>query len=269
MDTHPIAIFDSGVGGLSVLKAINNILPAEDVIYLADQMHVPYGQRSLEEIRFFSESITRYLMSQGAKLIVIACNTASAAALHYLRSAFPNLPFVGMEPAIKPAAEETNSGVVGVLATEATFQGELYASVMERFADGVQVMQNPCIGLVEEIEKGNLNGKKTREILIRALVPMLAAGVDTVVLGCTHYPFVFPLIKDIAGPDVHLIDPSPAIAQQVARVLRDSELERSDGDSGEIILHTTGDVVRFRRVIDLLGIKGDIGGIKWDQEIAT
>ena len=130
MDTHSIAIFDSGVGGLSVLKAINNILPAEDVIYLADQMHVPYGQRSLEEIRFFSESITRYLMSQGAKLIVIACNTASAAALHYLRSAFPNLPFVGMEPAIKPAAEETNSGVVGVLATEATFQGELYASVM-------------------------------------------------------------------------------------------------------------------------------------------
>lgn len=220
----PIGIFDSGVGGLSVLRAIQGQLPLEPLVYLADQVHVPYGSRSLEEVRAFSEGITRYLLSQGAKMIVVACNTASAAALHYLRQAFPQVLFVGMEPAVKPAAETTHTGVVGVLATPATFQGALYASVLERFAQGVTVLQHTCPGLVGQIETGKLDEPETRAILEKALLPMLEQGIDTVVLGCTHYPFVIPLIQEIAGPSVRVIDPAPAIARQVGRLLDLHEL---------------------------------------------
>ena len=216
----PVGIFDSGVGGLSVLRAIRAELPTERLIYLADQGHVPYGPRPLEEVRAFSRAISHFLIQQGAKIIVVACNTASAAALHYLRQEFPDLPFVGMEPAVKPAAEHTHSGRVGVLATPATFQGKLYASVVERFAHGVEIYQDTCPGLVEQIEAGNLDDPTTRAILEDALTPMLRQGIDTVVLGCTHYPFVIPLIQEIVGPGVRVIDPAPAIARQVQRVLK-------------------------------------------------
>jgi glutamate racemase len=223
-ETARIGIFDSGVGGLSVLRAIRQLLPQHPVIYLADQAHVPYGTRSLDEVRGFAAGITRFLLSQNAKLIVVACNTASAAALYHLRERFPHIPFVGMEPALKPAAERTNSGVVAVLATPATFQGALYASVVERFASGVSVLQDTCPGLVVEIEAGNLSGVKVRQILENALRPMLAAGIDTVVLGCTHYPFVIPIIEEIVGPEVRVIDPAPAVARQAARLLSDAGL---------------------------------------------
>ncbi len=215
----PIGIFDSGLGGLSVLRAIRQQMPAQPLIYFGDQAHVPYGVRSLEEVRSFSISITRFLRQQGAGLIVVACNAASAAALHDLRQTFPEVPFVGMEPAVKPAAETTQRGIVGVLATPATFQGQLYASVVERFAQGVTILTDTCPGLVGEIERGNLDGPRTRAILERALQPMLAAGIDTVVMGCTHYPFVIPLIEEIAGPSVRVIDPAPAVARQAARLL--------------------------------------------------
>jgi glutamate racemase len=223
-ETARIGIFDSGVGGLSVLRAIRQLLPQHPVIYLADQAHVPYGTRSLDEVRGFAAGITRFLLSQNAKLIVVACNTASAAALYHLRERFPHIPFVGMEPALKPAAERTNSGVVAVLATPATFQGALHASVVERFASGVSVLQDTCPGLVVEIEAGNLSGVKVRQILENALRPMLAAGIDTVVLGCTHYPFVIPIIEEIVGPEVRVIDPAPAVARQAARLLSDAGL---------------------------------------------
>lgn len=216
-----IGIFDSGVGGLSVLRAVQARLPQVSLVYLGDQAHVPYGPRPLQEVRAFSEAITRYLLAQGARMIVVACNAASAAALHGLREQFPGLPFVGMEPAVKPAAETTRSGVVGVLATPATFQGELYASVIERFARGVTVLEDTCPGLVAQIERGDLRGPATRTILEKALLPMLARGMDTVVMGCTHYPFVIPLIQEISGPGVRVIDPAPAVAQQAARVLAD------------------------------------------------
>jgi len=152
--TNPIGVFDSGVGGLSVLRAMRALMPNEDVIFFGDQGHVPYGPRPLEEVRAFSVAITRWLLDEGAKLIVVACNTASAAALKYLRETFPDVKFVGMEPAVKPAAETTRTGRVGVLATPATFQGALYASVVERFANGVTLLQDTCPGLVQEIEKG-------------------------------------------------------------------------------------------------------------------
>ena len=223
MDHHnpsaPIGVFDSGVGGLSVLRAIWQELPYEETIFLADQGHVPYGPRPLEEVRAFAEGITRYLLGQGAKLIVVACNAASAAALQHLRQVFPDTPFVGMEPAVKPAAESTHSGVVGVLATPATFQGALYASVVERFASGVRLLQHTCPGLVMQIERGDLNGPTTRRILEDALLPMLPQGIDTIVLGCTHYPFVIPMIQEICGPQVRVNDPAPAVARQVRRVL--------------------------------------------------
>src|SRR5215510_12267566 len=170
--TSPIGIFDSGVGGISVLRAIRAQMLEESVIYFGDQGHIPYGPRSMEKIRCFSEAITRFLLEGRAKIIVVACNTASAAALKYLREKFSDVQFVGMEPAVKPAAEQTSTGKVGVLATPATFQGALYASVVERFANGVELFQNTCTGLVQEIERGNLDGDEPRKILNGALLPM-------------------------------------------------------------------------------------------------
>jgi glutamate racemase len=223
-----IGVFDSGVGGLSVLRCLWQELPEENFVYLADQAHVPYGKRAVEEVRRFSVEITGYLLSQGASLIVVACNTASAASLHHLRQTFPETPFVGMEPAVKPAAEQTHSGKVGVLATPATFQGALYASVVERFANGVQLFQDTCPGLVAQIEAGELESSTTRNILETALLPMLAQGIDTVVLGCTHYPFVIPLIQQITGPQVKVIDPAPAVARQARRVLGARRLSQAE-----------------------------------------
>jgi glutamate racemase len=262
----PIGIFDSGVGGLSVLRQIRAQLPHEDLIFFADQGHVPYGPRSLEQVQAFSEAITRFLLDQGSKLIVVACNAASAAALYHLRATFPEVLFVGMEPAVKPAAEQTQSGVVGVLATPATFQGELYASVVERFASGVIVLQDTCLGLVAQIEKGELDAPMTRTILETALNPMLAQGIDRVVLGCTHYPFVIPLIEQIAGPTVKVIDPAPAVARQVGRVLAARNLQTSGNTPGQVQYLTSGDPDRLASLLPrLLGVAVDVMILNWDE----
>ncbi len=267
MNQAPIGVFDSGVGGLSVLKAIHAQLPHEHILYLADQAHVPYGPRTLEEVRQYSTAITRYFIQQGTKLIVVACNTASAAALHSLRETFPDLPFVGMEPAVKPAAEQTRSGLVGVLATPATFQGALYASVVERFAAHVQIMQATCPGLVEQIEAGNLSGQQPRAILENALTPMLAAGIDTVVLGCTHYPFVIPLIQQIAGDAVRVIDPAPAIARQVGRLLSQRNLENLSDQTGITRYLTSGDTAKFKTLLEGLGFIGESKQLVWEKDL--
>jgi glutamate racemase len=237
---QPLALFDSGIGGISILREIKHALPAEDVLYLADQAHVPYGPRPLEEIRRFSMGITRFLIDQGSKLVVVACNTASAASLGDLRRTFPGVPFVGMEPAVKPAAETTRSGVVGVLATPTTFQGELYASVVERFAEGVRVLPSVLPGLVEQIEAGQFEDKTTRQILARGIQPLLDAGADTLVLACTHYPFLIPQIREIAGRTVQVIDPSPAIARQAERLLKQKAI-LNDQPSGSLRFFTSGD----------------------------
>ena len=259
----PIGVFDSGVGGLSVLRTIRQQYPKEDLLYLADQAHVPYGMRSLAEVRQFSEDITRYFLQHGVKLVVVACNTASAAALHYLRNTFPDIPFVGMEPAVKPAAETTKSGVVGVLATPATFQGELYASVVERFANGVRILQDTCPGLVEQIERGNLDGNETLDILRQALGGMLEENIDTIVLGCTHYPFVIPQIQAIAGLQVRVIDPAPAIARQVGRLLDQHNLHASTNQPGRSTYLTTGKPGHFKQFLDTFNFDGDIKMIRW------
>ena len=268
--SQPIGVFDSGVGGLSVLRAMRQLMPEEPVLYFADQGHVPYGPRSLEQVRDFSVTITRFLLKQDAKLIVVACNTASAAALHYLREKFPDVSFVGMEPAVKPAAEHTQSGLVGVLATPATFQGALYASVLERFANGVQVLQHTCPGLVGQIEQGNLDGEQTRAILDDALRPMLDREIDTVVLGCTHYPLVIPLIEQIVGEKVRVIDPAPAVAKQAQRLLNAGGMKNPVGKRAQVQSYTSGDVDAFQSLLpNLLGESGDARQVVWlsDQEI--
>jgi len=262
----PIGVFDSGIGGISVLHAIREQMPAEPVIYFGDQVHVPYGSRSMEQIQNFSEAITRFLLGQGAKIIVVACNTASAAALKYLRGRFSDIPFVGMEPAVKPAAEYTQTGKVGVLATPATFQGALYSSVVERFANGVELLQDTCPGLVQQIEQGNLDGEKTRRILEEALLPMLEKNIDTVVLGCTHYPFVIPLIQHIVGAAkrVRVIDPAPAVAQQARRVLEARDMRSESKSPGDLKLYTTGDPGKLESMLPiLLGERGEVRGVEW------
>ena len=273
MRKSSIGVFDSGVGGLSVLRALWQDLPGETFIYLADQAHVPYGARPLEQVRAFSQAITRYLLSQEAELIVVACNAASAAALHKLREIFPQTPFVGMEPAVKPAAEHTLSGRVGVLATPATFQGALYASVVERFAKGVELLQHTCPGLVAQIEAGEIDSPKTKEILEEALSPMLAAGIDTVVLGCTHYPFVIPLIEQIAGPGVRVIDPAPAVARQAQRLLEVYDLAANiklDEPASRTRFLTTGEPENLSSAIyKLIGVEAGVERIRWSEELQT
>lgn len=260
----PIGIFDSGVGGISVLRAIREQMPEEAIIYFGDQGHIPYGPRPMRQIRDFSEGITRFLLRQGTKIIVVACNTASAAALQYLREAFPDVHFVGMEPAVKPAAERTQTGKVGVLATPATFQGALYASVVERFANGVELFQHTCPGLVQQIEQGNVNGEETRQILGDALMPMLENNIDTVVLGCTHYPFVIPLIQEIVGENVRVIDPAPAVARQAGRLLEARDMKNRSGAKGKLKLYTSGDPEVFRSLLPrLLGEAGEVKKVHW------
>jgi len=259
-----IGVFDSGVGGLSVLRAMRRQMPEESAIYFGDQKHIPYGPRPMEQIRNFSEAITKFLLAQDAKIIVVACNTASAAALKDLREKFPDVQFVGMEPAVKPAAERTQTGRVGVLATPATFQGALYASVVERFASGVELFQNTCPGLVQQIEQGNLSGEETRKILEDALQPMLEQNIDTVVLGCTHYPFVIPVIQQLVGEHVRVIDPAPAVAKQTGRLLEARGMRNRSGSNGKLKFYTSGDKNSLKALLAmLLGESGEAESVEW------
>lgn len=221
---QPIGLFDSGIGGLTAAYAIIRELPHEQILYFGDNAHLPYGPQPAEIIRIYSAKATQFLLDQGCKAIVIACNTATAAALNYLRQQWPDVLFIGMEPAVKPGALATRTGKVGVLATAGTFKSQRYASLMHRFAKDVKLLENPCAGLVERIEAGQLNGPETEAFLRGILEPMLAAGADTFVLGCTHYPFVQPLIKKVVGPEATVINPAPAIARQLRRVLEERQL---------------------------------------------
>ena len=267
LEPTAIGIFDSGIGGLSFLKSFQEINPGFPVFYFADQQHVPYGPRTIEEIREFSFVIAEFLIQQGAQVIVVACNTASAAALHPLRKKFPHIQFVGMEPAVKPAAETTHSGRVGVLATPATFQGKLYASVVERFAKDVIIYQNTCPGLVQEIEAGNLTGDTTHRILNDALLPMMIEGIDTVVLGCTHYPFVIPVIQAITGEKVRIIDPAPAVAKQTLKIALNLEKQPNLISSPEVTLITSGNFDKFKQTIISLKIPYiQLLSAKWEEQ---
>jgi glutamate racemase len=234
-----IGVFDSGVGGLGVLNAIRKELPSADLIYLADQGRAPYGVRSLATVAAMTAQASQWLLDRGATTITIACNTASAAAIHRLRALHPEVPFVGMEPALKPATLATDTGVIGVLATAATFQGELFASLVQRHGEGLRVLTRACPNWVELVEAGMVDGPRARHEVESCLAPVLEAGADTLVLGCTHFAFLMPVIEDIAGSGVTVIDPAPAIARQVGRVAKET-----DG-GGETVLATSGDPSRF------------------------
>ncbi len=263
----PIALFDSGVGGLSVWREVVRLLPAESTLYLADQAHLPYGPRPLEEVRRYAEGITRFLLARGAKVIVVACNTASGAALHYLRATFPEVPFVGMEPAVKPAAERTRTGTIGVIATPATFQGDLFRRLVERFAADVVLYTQVCPGLVEAVERGEADDPRTEALLHRYLDPMVAAGIDQLVLGCTHYPFLTGAIRRVVGEGVALIDPAPAVARQVRRVLAARGLLREEEGRPAHRFYTTGEVATMREQVSrLVGYEGEVVPLRWTAD---
>jgi glutamate racemase len=253
MQTTPIGVFDSGVGGLSVLREIRRVLPHESILYFADQAHVPHGSRTLEEVRAFDFAIADFLRNRGAKLIVVACNTDSAAALKPLRARHPDFPFVGMEPAVKPAAEQSQNGVIGVVATPATFQGELFASVVDRYGKNVRVLTQTLPGLVELVEQGETSGPRVDSLLREQLAPLLAQKMDTIVLGCTHYPFVREAIARVVGTEVRIIDPSPAVALQASRVLAQRDILNPAG-KGDTQYFTSADPIALARsVLTLLG----------------
>ena len=258
-----IGAFDSGVGGLSVLRELLVELPKEDFIYVADQKHVPYGTKSQEQVRQYSENITQFLLAKGAKCIVIPCNTASAAALNYLRKEFPHTPFIGMEPAIKPAAEKTKTGKVGILATQGTFKSERYCSLVERFGNGIEVMENPCIGLVDLIESGDAESDETKAMLSKITAPMIKEGIDAIVLGCTHYPFIQSILEEILPEGIQIINPAPAVARHTKNRLSKLNLlsERSDR---KVKFYTSGNPFTFQKQIkELIDIDVKVKGLRW------
>jgi glutamate racemase len=213
-----IGIFDSGVGGLSVLSELVKVLPSQSFIYFADNANCPYGSKSHVEIVRLSEQITKFLVTKGCNLIVVACNTATAAAIDHLRENY-SIPFVGMEPAVKPAALNTKTNSIGVLATAGTFNGRLYRETSSKYATGINVNYQIGEGLVELVEQGKSNSLEAKELLMKFISPMLAEGIDHIVLGCTHYPFFTPLLKELLPQHVTIVNPAPAVAQQAVRIL--------------------------------------------------
>jgi glutamate racemase len=221
---RPIGIFDSGVGGLTVANAISLLLPDESIYYIGDTARIPYGNKSKEDIEKFSLEMTKFLLDKDCKAIVIACNTASAYALESVRSTYPDIPVIAMEPAVKPAIEHSKTGAIGVLATLGTLKSDRYSHLKNKFGQGIQILENPCLGLVDNIEAGKWNDPETVLLLETILKPMMDALVDHIVLGCTHYPIVIPLIANIMGNSVQLVNPAPAIAKQVYRQLAERNL---------------------------------------------
>jgi glutamate racemase len=219
----PIGVFDSGVGGVSVLRHIRALLAHEDLLYCADSNHAPYGNKSPEFIRERAEYLTRFLLEQGAKAIVVACNTATAGAIDHLRARF-SIPIIGMEPAVKPAAAATKTGVIGVLATSGTLQSAQFAALLESYGKHITVVTQACHGLVECVERGELDADSTRHLVAGYIKPLLDAKADTIVLGCTHYPFVKSLIEAQLGRELTLIDTGAAVARQLQRRLQEAQL---------------------------------------------
>lgn len=240
-----IGIFDSGVGGLSVFREILKILPDEKYIYWSDSAHCPYGEKSREYIIGRAREITSWLIGQGAEIIVVACNTATAAAISTLREEF-DVPFIGMEPAVKPAAQATRSGVVGVLATAGTLKATKYIDTRAKWAQNVRIEEHIGQGFVELVESGKVNGKEAEAVVERSLKPLLDAGADTIVLGCTHYPFLSDTIQKIAGDSVIIIDPAPAVARHLEEVMKEKELIHKDGFS--MSLHSSGDISTLEKL---------------------
>lgn len=246
-----IGVFDSGLGGLSVLGEIRRLLPLETLLYVADSAYVPYGEKTTEEIMERSILVSGFLLDRGVKALVVACNTATAAAIQALRERWPNLIVVGMEPAVKPAAAQSRSGKIGVLATTGTLRSARFAALLDRYSAQVQVMTQPCPGLVERIEAGQLDSAETRELLAGYVRPLLDAGCDSLILGCTHYPFIKPLLQDMVGDSVAIIDTGAAVARRLQQQLAEYGLE-AQTRNGDDRFYTTGDVLAMQNALPRL-----------------
>ncbi len=247
-----IGIFDSGSGGLSVLKEILRLIPGERFIYYSDNAHCPYGEKSQEYIIDRSRAITGYLLDEGAQIIVIACNTATGAAIGTLRKDWPEIPFIGMEPAVKPAAALTGSGVVGVLATKSTLTADKYKRTKARFSEGVKVVEHVGEGFVELVESLQLEGEEVENTVKASLQPLLEAGADTVVLGCTHYPFLLPVMQKIAGEGVRFIDPAPAVARRVLHIIKENGIELENRPEVSVKIKSSGSDETARRLLNYI-----------------
>ena len=257
----PIGVFDSGVGGISVLRHIHAALPNEHLVYCADSRYAPYGSQTPRAIQQRALYLTDFLLDQGVKALVIACNTATAAAVTLLRQRYA-LPIVGMEPAVKPAAAATKTGVVGVLATSGTLASAQFAALLESYGRNIKVVTEACHGLVERIERGELDSAETRQLLALYVAPLLQAGADTIVLGCTHYPFVRPLIEELAGPDVTLIDTGAAVARQLQKRLDGAALQAAPDGEGRVRFWSNGEMPQAAAVITRLwGTGADVGAL--------
>ncbi len=250
----PIGVFDSGVGGISVLKHIHALLPHEDLLYVADSKYAPYGSKTLTEITARCFEIADFLIAKNAKALVVACNTATAAAIDAMRAKY-DLPIIGMEPAVKPAAAATKSGIIGVLATVGTLKSAQFAALLENYGRNVEVVTQACVGLVECIERGELTNQSTLELVQQYCKPLLDEGADTIVLGCTHYPFVRPLIEQTVGSEVTLIDTGAAVAKHLQKRLLALNLladAKEVNQLSEITFWTNSEVVKPQLIIDQL-----------------
>ncbi len=248
---NPIGVFDSGVGGLSVLREIRRLLPHEALLYVADSAHVPYGEKSREFIAARAITISEFFIRQQAKAIVVACNTATSAAVETLRACF-DVPIIAMEPAIKPAAEKTRSRIIGVLATNGTLKSERFANLHARHNNGVEIVVQPCSGWVELVERGDLSSAIALALVSRYVTPLIEKGADTLVLGCTHYPFLRELIQAVAGDAVVIIDPSPAVARELQRRLQLQQLLNQQSSAGEEQFWTSGEPTLTTQTLSLL-----------------
>lgn len=247
MDNRPIGLFDSGVGGLSIWRAIRKLLPAESMVFFADSGHVPYGEKTTEELEDLTGRISRFLISRDAKLIVAACNTATVHTIAYLRDAFPGVPFVGVVPVVKTLSRQTRTGTIAVLSTPATAESPYLAALIREFASDKTVINIGCDGLENMVEAGHVRTRATADLLETHLAPVKNSGADVVGLGCTHYPFLRARIKSMLGPGVRLYDPSRPVARRVRQLL----LERdalADNSSPSYTFYTTGDTALFARV---------------------
>lgn len=246
MSSAPIGVFDSGVGGLSVVREIQQRLPGENIVYVADTRFNPYGEKDRQQVQQRSRHISHFLLSQAVKAIVVACNTATALAADILRAEF-KIPIIAMEPAIKPAAQITRTDVIGVLATAGTLASDRYGHLRDRHGQRITVLEQYCPRWVTLVEEGLLNSDQALRQVTADLQPLLDQGADTLVLGCTHFPFLRPLIEQVAGPEIALIDPAPAVAAQLEHRLRSESLLSSER-SGKLILYSSGNITTLERI---------------------
>jgi glutamate racemase len=245
-----VGVFDSGLGGLSVLRAVREALPGDDLIYAADSAYAPYGDQADDYIIDRSNTVADFLLAHGADALVVACNTATAVAIETLRARLA-IPVIGIEPGVKPAVAATKSGVVGVMTTSATAAAPKFRALVERHHGSARVIVQPCPGLVEQVEKGDLESPATRALVAGYVEPLVADGADVIVLGCTHYPFLKPVVQDVAGPACVLIDPSAAVASQVVRRLH-ANMAPAAARPGTVAFWTTGEPERVRGLIEHL-----------------